>query len=221
MLRARVLAHEVVTKEMRRLQELRMTGDIPDTLILVEHPEVVTIGPKAKRDSVVVPSDYATTPIDRGGGITWHGPGQLTAYPIFHWNLEGEQSVKEVTNLLEEWIIETLKPLRIQGVRDGRMQGVWLRGHKFSSVGLQFLKWVSRHGFTINYDTPLGRVEALEGCGLESGTTTSLSALGEEGLTRERVEALLLGAAPRSVNRIPSSITSVGLPPWSNGDDKV
>lgn len=220
-LRAGVLEHEVVAEEMRRLQQLRISDSIPDTLILVEHPEVVTIGPKAMRDGVVVPSDYATTPIDRGGGITWHGPGQLTAYPIFHWDLEGEGNVQSITNLLEGWVIEALKPLRIEGVRDERMQGVWLSGHKFSSIGLQFLKWVSRHGFTINYNTPPGRVESLDGCGLESGTTTSLSALGEEGLTRERVEALLLGAAPRSVNRIPSPISSVGLPPWSSGDAKV
>jgi lipoate-protein ligase B len=220
-LRAGVLEHELVAEEMRRLQALRISDSIPDTLILVEHPEVVTIGPKAKRDGVVVPSDFATTPIDRGGGITWHGPGQLTVYPIFHWNLEGEGNVKAVTNLLEGWVINALKSMRINGERDPRMQGVWLNGHKFSSIGLQFLKWVSRHGFTINYDTPPGRVESLDGCGLEPGTTTSLAALGEEGLTREKLEALLLGTAPVSLARTPSEIQEVREPPWSFFDDKV
>ena len=215
MLRAGVLEHEVVAEEMRRLQALRISDSIPDTLILVEHPEVVTVGPKAKRDGAVVPSDYVTSPIDRGGGITWHGPGQLTVYPIFHWNLEGEGNVQSITNLLEGWVIEALRPLRIEGVRDDRMQGVWLSGHKFSSIGLQFLKWVSRHGFTINYDTPPGRVESLDGCGLESGTTTSLSALGEEGLTRAKLEALLLGRAPTSLSRTPSEIQTVSDPPWT------
>ncbi len=214
-LRAGVLEHEVVAEEMRRLQQLRISDSIPDTLILVEHPEVVTIGPKAKRDGVVVPSDYVTSPIDRGGGITWHGPGQLTVYPIFHWNLEGEENVKSISNLLEGWVINALKSMRINGERDPRMQGVWLNGHKFSSIGLQFLKWVSRHGFTINYNTPPGRVEGLDGCGLEPGTTTSLAALGEEGLTREKLEALLIGTASVSLARTPSEIREVREPPWS------
>ncbi len=95
------------------------------------------------------------------------------------------------------------------------MQGVWLNGHKFSSIGLQFLKWVSRHGFTINYNTPPGRVEGLDGCGLEPGTTTSLAALGEEGLTREKLEALLIGTASVSLARTPSEIREVREPPWS------
>ena len=220
-LRAGVVDHAVVAEEMRRLQQLRILNSIPDTLILVEHPEVVTVGPKARRDGVEVGTEYPTSPIDRGGGITWHGPGQLTVYPIFHWNLEGEENVKSITNLLEGWIIEALRPLGISGERDSRMQGVWLRGNKVASVGLQFLKWVSRHGFTINYNTPPGRVEQLDGCGLEPGTTTSLAALGEEGLTREMLEALLLGTAPTSLSRTLSKISSVSEPPWINFDDKV
>lgn len=214
---AGVVDHEIVASEMKRLQKLRINNEIPDTLILVEHPEVVTIGPKAKKDGVDVPKQFATSPIDRGGGVTWHGPGQIVAYPIFLWDLDGEKNVASIIQLLEEWIINALRPLGIIGERDKRMQGIWKGGHKFSSVGLNFLKWVSRHGLTINYNTPDGRVEGLAGCGLPTGTTTSLSALGEQGLTREILEAMLISSAQTSLNRTATKFScQSGNPPWSN-----
>ncbi len=204
---AGIVDHSIMSKEMKRLQKLRTNNDIIDTLILVEHPEVVTIGPKARKDGVEVPKRFATSPIDRGGGITWHGAGQIVAYPIFLWDLDGEKNVAAVINLLEEWIINTLQPLGIICERDQRMQGIWKDGYKFSSVGLNFLKWVSRHGLTINYNTPEGRVEGLAGCGLESGTTTSLNALGEQGLTREILEAMLISTAQSTLNRTLAKIS--------------
>ncbi|MBT4059967.1 MAG: lipoyl(octanoyl) transferase LipB [Euryarchaeota archaeon] len=200
-IRAGIIPHELVAKEMLRLQQLRITDDILDTLILVEHPEVVTIGPRARNEGVKAPQGYESTPIDRGGGLTWHGPGQLVAYPIFKWDLEGESNVAAIINLLERWIINSIRPIGINAYRDERMQGVWFENQKFSSIGLNFLKWVSRHGFTINYNTPTGRVENLASCGLETGTTTSLCAIGETGITRESLEALLIGSAIPSINR--------------------
>lgn len=214
---AGIVGHEIVAEEMKRLQKLRINNEIPDTLILVEHPEVVTIGPKARKEGVKVPEQFVTSPIDRGGGITWHGPGQLVAYPIFLWNLDGEKNVASIITLLEEWIINSLRPLGINAERDKRMQGVWKEGHKFSSVGLNFLKWVSRHGLTINYNTPEGRVEGLAGCGLPSGTTTSLSALSEQGLTREILEAMLITTAQISLSRTVAQFSRQSSnPPWSN-----
>lgn len=214
---AGIVGHEIVAEEMKRLQKLRINNEIPDTLILVEHPEVVTIGPKARKEGVKVPEQFVTSPIDRGGGITWHGPGQLVAYPIFLWNLDGEKNVASIITLLEEWIINSLRPLGINAERDKRMQGVWKEGHKFSSVGLNFLKWVSRHGLTINYNTPEGRVEGLAGCGLPSGTTTSLSALSEQELTREILEAMLITTAQISLSRTVAQFSRQSSnPPWSN-----
>jgi lipoate-protein ligase B len=159
---------------MRRLQKLRIEDKISDTIILVEHPEIVTVGPKARRDGVIIDSSYRTVDIDRGGGITWHGPGQLVVYPIIAWQ-RWEQSVPGVISLLEAWIIAALEECGISGQRDERMQGVWLDGFKVASVGLAFFRWVSRHGFSINIDTPEGRVEGMAGCGLPRGTTTSIA----------------------------------------------
>ncbi len=151
----------------------------------------MTIGPGARRDGVVVPSNYPTTDVDRGGGITWHGPGQLVVYPIFKWDLDGEANVKRITSKLEQWIISALAKLGIDAGTDDRMQGVWVEGAKIGSVGLAFMRWVSRHGFTVNYATPKGRVETLDGCGLSAGTTTSLDRLGFEISSDELVESLL------------------------------
>ena len=177
---------------MRELQQQRMQGEIVDTILICSHPEIVTIGPAARRDRVAVPPDYPTIDVDRGGGITWHGPGQLVIYPIFKWDLEGEQNVKRITSKLEQWAISALANLGIHAETDERMQGIWVQDVKIGSVGLAFKKWVSRHGFTINYATPKGRVEALDGCGLSAGTTTSLDRLGFEITGDEITESLLL-----------------------------
>ena len=176
---------------MRKLQNQRLNDEIEDILLICSHPEIVTIGPGARRDGVIVPSDYATADVDRGGGITWHGPGQLVIYPIFKWDLEEESNVKKITSKLEQWTIEALHRLGIEATTDDRMQGVWVDGSKIGSVGLAFMRWVSRHGFTINYATPKGRVETLDGCGLSAGTTTSLDRLGFEISADELVQALL------------------------------
>jgi lipoate-protein ligase B len=164
---------------MKSLQSQRINDEIPDTLLILEHHEVVTVGPRARNDGIRPPEDYPTEAVDRGGGLTWHGPGQIVCYPIFKWGLrDQEASVAEIITKIEQWVINALSTLNIHGVRDHRMQGVWVDGHKICSIGLSFLRWVSRHGFTINIDTPPGRVEGVAGCGLTTDTTTSLANLG-------------------------------------------
>jgi lipoyl(octanoyl) transferase len=122
--------------------------------------------------------------------LTWHGPGQLVIYPIIKWDLEGESNVKAVISILEEWVITALSNLGIEGHRDERMQGVWVGENKICSIGLSFLRWTSRHGLTINCNTPKGRVEMVSGCGLGQDTTTSLAALGFETTTEMVMQSL-------------------------------
>jgi len=186
---------------MKKLQQQRIADQIPDTLLLLHHPEIVTVGPRATNDGIKAPEGYPTHPVDRGGGLTWHGPGQLVGYPIFKWDLEGETSVAAIISILEQWIISTLDDMGIKSSRDERMQGVWVDNKKISSIGLSFLRWVSRHGFSINLDTPLGRVEGLAGCGLESNTTTSLARLGHQ-ITLEQFTQALLNNIESATNRV-------------------
>ena len=163
---------------MRDLQQKRIAGDIGDTILICEHPEIVTIGPRARSDGLSPPPDYENAPTDRGGGMTWHGEGQIVVYPIIMWDSEDEKNVKSVISKLEQWVISSLQLCGIKGYRDERMQGVWVDNHKICSIGLSFLRWTSRHGLTINYDTPAGRVEMVAGCGLDAQTTTCLTKLG-------------------------------------------
>ena len=161
---------------MKELQRKRIDEEIPDTLIFVEHEEVVTLGPKARREQTSVVG-YPTSETDRGGGVTWHGPGQLVVYPIIKW--EGDmQNVRAVIGALEDWAVAALADCGISSYKDEAMQGVWVDGYKVCSIGLSFLKWVSRHGMSINVNTPGDRVEGLSGCGLEEGVHTCLNKLG-------------------------------------------
>ena len=185
---------------MSTLQQQRINEEVPDTILFLEHPEIVTVGPRARNDGIVPPSDYKSHPVDRGGGLTWHGPGQLVVYPIIHWNKDDERSVSDIISKIESWVIAGLETLGIVGYRDERMQGVWVDEKKICSIGLSFLRWVSRHGFTINYDTPNGRVENLAGCGLTEATTTSLSNLGTR-VTRQQLEDALLQSISTILDR--------------------
>ena len=195
-----VVEYEEAENLMRTLQQQRLEGKIPDTLLILEHPEVVTIGPRARNDGIRPPADYATVAVDRGGGLTWHGPGQIVCYPIFQWGSgQNEASVADIIHIIEQWVIDAFALLGIQGGRDERMQGVWVDGHKICSIGLSFLRWVSRHGFTINLDTPHGRVEGVAGCGLETHITTSLARLGYS-INSEEVKQALLAILPNIRN---------------------
>lgn len=187
-----VVPYEEAQQLMRDLQQQRIQNQIPDTLLLLSHPEVVTVGPRARNDGISPPPDYETIGVDRGGGLTWHGPGQVVGYPIFKWgDRGGEASVADIIRIIEGWLIDALAVFGVKGVRDERMQGVWVDGRKVCSIGLSFLRWVSRHGFSVNLNTPEGRVEGVAGCGLAADTTTSLTTLGHDIQPEAFVQALL------------------------------
>jgi len=193
---------------MRVLQKKRINDEIIDTIILVEHPEIVTVGPKAVRDGIVISGEYSQSIVDRGGGITWHGPGQLVLYPIIKWNSE-EQSVRGIINKMENLVIKTLEDLGIKGYRDPAMMGVWVDEKKVCSIGLAFLHWVSRHGLALNYATPGQRIENLACCGMDLGVTTSLDKLGYrmnqngDEITRELIEETILSNIELILKRTP------------------
>ena len=197
--------HQDVDKLMIELQSKRINDEINDTLIFVEHPEIVTIGRRGMLDNLQAPDDFESSSVDRGGGLTWHGPGQLVGYPIFRWK---EESVRTVITTIEEWILTSLSKFGITGSRDEAMQGVWFENQKIASIGLAFSKWVSRHGFDINLDTPEGRIEAVEGCGLPLGKHTSLSKFGYN-ISIEDMQSSLLENMPKVLGRDIGKITTL------------
>ena len=189
--------HSDVDRLMIGLQEQRIDDKIPDTLIFVEHPEIVTIGRRGMLDGLEAPDGFASSNVDRGGGITWHGPGQLVGYPVFKWQ---EESIRKVITTIEEWIIISLDKLGIKAVRNEAMQGVWYEDQKIASIGLAFSKWVSRHGFDINLATPPGRIESVEGCGLPVGKHTSLSQFGFD-ISIKQMQDILIETMPQVIGR--------------------
>ena len=195
-----IVNYEEAIGLMKSLQKKRIEEEINDTMLILEHPEIVTVGPRARNDGISAPPGYETFPVDRGGGLTWHGEGQIVCYPIFKWNLDGEDSVASIISKIEDWVISSLTELDIPARKDERMQGVWVGQHKICSIGLSFLRWTSRHGFTINVDTPPGRVENLSGCGLGAATTTSLARLGYK-ITKKEIISVLLDSIENSINR--------------------
>ena len=197
--------HQDVDNLMIELQSKRINDEINDTLIFVEHPEIVTIGRRGMLDKIQAPDDFESSSVDRGGGLTWHGPGQLVGYPIFRWK---EESVRTVITTIEEWILTSLSKFGITGSRDEAMQGVWFENQKIASIGLAFSKWVSRHGFDINLDTPEGRIEAVEGCGLPLGKHTSLSKFGYN-ISIEDMQSSLLENMPKVLGRNIGKITTL------------
>ena len=96
-----LVPYEKAVEEMKSLQAKRIEGTIRDTLLLLEHDEVVTIGPRARNDGISLPKGYRTVNVDRGGGLTWHGPGQLVAYPIFLWNRDSEKTLAKLFQKLK------------------------------------------------------------------------------------------------------------------------
>ena len=108
-----IVKYEAAIKLMKVLQKQRIENEINDTLLILEHPEIVTVGPRARNDGISPPPDYDSFPVDRGGGLTWHGEGQIVCYPIFKWDLAGEDSVATIISKIEDWVISSLKQLHI------------------------------------------------------------------------------------------------------------
>ena len=201
--------HELIDEKMKKMQKDRISNNIGDYLIFVEHADIVTIGPRAIKSGIEIPEGYDSRKVDRGGSVTWHGPGQIVVYPIIHWNLDDEKSVKSIISKLESWVITAFAELGIKGYRDDRMMGVWVKEKKICSIGLSFMKWVSRHGLSINLNTPKGRVEKLEGCGLSQNITTSLAAIGHTNITRENMENALQNTVEKCLDRKISVIKKI------------
>ena len=198
-------SHGEIDQLMVQLQEKRIKDEIRDTLIFVEHPEIVTVGRRGMLDNIQAPEGFASSNVDRGGGLTWHGPGQLVGYPIFKWK---EESVRTVITKIEDWILSSLSLVNIAGVRNDAMQGVWFNGYKIASIGLAFSKWVSRHGFDINLNTPDNRIESVEGCGLPIGKHTSLSKFDYD-ISIQQMQNLLIQTMPAILDREIANISSL------------
>jgi len=165
----------------RQIARDRISGAIPqDILLLVEHPPVVTLGRASKQKHLIASPEFLESKgielfeVERGGDVTFHGPGQLVGYPIvdlkrhrldLHWYLRK----------LEEALINTLADFAIPAERKTAYTGVWTRGKKIASIGVHAREWVTWHGFALNVNTDLSYFDLIVPCGIDGVVMTSLA----------------------------------------------
>jgi len=160
----------------RKLVDLRAAKLIPDTLILVQHPHVFTLGKAVPGDA---PSQIESVPvfrIERGGQWTYHGPGQLVGYPILNLDLR-QRDIHSFRRKLEETMIRALAEVNITAERHQGKTGVWVQEKKIASIGAAIRNWTTFHGFALNINTDLSYFGLIEPCGMPSSTMTSMKAL--------------------------------------------
>ncbi len=182
----------------------RKRGEIADQLLFVEHPHVVTMGRNGKGENLLAgPELLARTGIDfhhtdRGGDVTYHGPGQVVGYPIFDLR-DWKRDVVAYVRAIEEVLIAALAQFGIQGGRLAGATGVWVDGAKVAAIGVHISRWVTSHGFALNVDTDLEYFRYIVPCGLTK-PVTSLRALGCDA-DRTQFMAALAAAFAREFGR--------------------
>jgi lipoyl(octanoyl) transferase len=152
---------------------------IPDTVVMLEHPPVITLGRRTEGNEVHVPADAAVEVVetDRGGKSTFHGPGQLVCYPILNLNRHG-RDVKRYCRDLEEAVIRTLATFDTEATRLDGLTGVWLQSppRKICSIGVHISRWVTTHGYALNVDLDPGPfTDWITACGLEDAAFTTMA----------------------------------------------
>jgi lipoate-protein ligase B len=162
-----------------RLWSKRVDGQLPDLLLLLEHPHVMTLGRRGNRSHLIVSPELLesmkipTFHVERGGEITYHGPGQMMVYPILDLKDYGYRIIRYIDQL-EEVILHVLKDFGIEGRRDPPNRGVWVESDKIASIGVAIKRWVSFHGFALNYETDLKYFDLINPCGLVGQKMTTM-----------------------------------------------
>jgi lipoate-protein ligase B len=169
---------EAHQRQLEAVRE-RLEGRIPDTIFLVEHPHVYTYGRGTKHDPGTLPpfaDGIECVAVERGGDITYHGPGQLVAYPVVDVKaLTGD--LHRFLYWLEEAIIRTIAEWGIKGEHHPTFTGVWVGERKIASIGVAVRKWVSFHGIALNVSTDLRYFSMIQPCGLPAEVMTSMEKL--------------------------------------------
>ncbi|MCZ7626929.1 MAG: lipoyl(octanoyl) transferase LipB [Candidatus Methylomirabilis sp.] len=164
----------------RRLATLRAEGSLGDILLLVEHPPVVTLGRAGQKahlrcpESILAGLGIEFFEVERGGDITYHGPGQLIGYPILNLTDHG-RDVHRYLRRLEEVLTTTLGRFKITAGRSSGRTGVWVGERKIASLGIHIGRWITRHGFALNVDMDLTPFGLIVPCGIQDVAMTSMA----------------------------------------------
>jgi len=172
----------------------RLEGRIGDTLLLMEHPHVFTLGRAADERFVVAkPADVPIYRVSRGGQVTYHGPGQLIGYPIIKLDGRARDVTRYLRNL-EQAMLDALREFGLDAGRRAGLTGIWIGARKIASIGVGIRRWVTYHGFALNVSTDLSYFDSIVPCGIEGCRMTSIN------------ESIGPGAEPISVPEFSASM---------------
>lgn len=177
-----------------RLQEdllmKRYRGEIEDTLLLLEHPPVFTLGRGGNEKNLLTPREIPVHRVGRGGDVTFHGPGQLIGYPIIHLDAHG-RDVHAYLRGIEAVLIEALKQHQVHARRRDGRTGVWVREEKIASIGVGVRHWVTYHGFALNVATDLAYFTDIIPCGILGVQMASMASVLRRPVLVEDVKPLV------------------------------
>jgi lipoyl(octanoyl) transferase len=174
------VTYENGMKLQQKLVEMRQRDELPDQLLLLEHPPVITLGRGGDRANLLASDEalkgervrfFETT---RGGDITYHGPGQVVGYPIMHLG-DGSRDVRKYVTKLEEVLIRTVAEYGITATREAGKRGIWVGNEKIAAIGVRIARWVTSHGFALNVNTNLDHFRLITPCGLLGTGVTSIA----------------------------------------------
>ena len=195
-----MIPYELALERQEMLAQARAEGRIADALLLLQHPPVFTTGRFRGEEDIIASAEtlaqegIAVFPSNRGGSVTYHGPGQLVGYPILNLKENG-LGVLEYIRKLEEVIIKLLLTFGIQGQRVAKYPGgVWVGEEKICSVGIHVSHYITMHGFALNVNTNLRHFEYINPCGIRGAAITSISKLLGYPIEVETVIPTLLNA---------------------------
>ena len=173
--------YQEVWDYQKEIQANRIAGEIEDTLLMVEHEPVYTLGKNANENHLLQSRDQSVDVfnIERGGDITFHGPGQLVGYPILDLS-NYKKSVSWYMRTLEQVLIDTLIEFKIIAQRNDGLTGVWVGDEKIAALGVRISRWVTMHGFALNMNPDLSFYDGIIPCGIfDHGVTSMEQLLGE------------------------------------------
>jgi len=198
-----IVDYEAALELQKQLVEERRAGQIGDTLLLLEHPAVITLGAKTRGKPLHIVASaeqlelagVAVRETGRGGDVTYHGPGQLVGYPIFDLNPD-RRDVHRYVRDLEEALILAVAEFGIVGTRLPGLTGVWVgpAGHeeKIAAIGVRISRWITSHGFALNVATDLSHFDLIVPCGIADRGVTSIDRLTGRGVAMSEVEEAVI-----------------------------
>jgi lipoate-protein ligase B len=177
----------------KELLKKRSNNEINDTLILVEHEPVFTLGKNADENHILqnCPDNIKTYHIERGGDVTYHGPGQLVGYPILDLR-NYKKSISWYMRSLEQVIIDTLFDYNISANRKKGLTGVWCNNEKIAALGVRVSRWITMHGFSLNIDPNLNHYKNIIPCGIFEHGVTSMSGVLNKTVDYEHVKKTII-----------------------------